>query len=55
VLIKAPSKADIRGSIPLAFFIGVSLVNTVDATRPKNMALAMRAATSAVMNAIQWN
>src|SRR6266487_4232710 len=40
-----PSKADIRGSIPLAFCIGVSLVRVVEATRVTNMTLAMLAAT----------
>ena len=39
-----PSKADIRGSIPLAFCIGVSLVRVVEATRVTNMTLAMLAA-----------
>jgi hypothetical protein len=40
-----PSKADIRGSIPLAFCIGVNLVRVVEATRVTNMTLAMLAAT----------
>src|SRR6266446_1872779 len=40
-----PSKADNRGSIPLAFRIGASLVRVVDATRVTNMILAMLAAT----------
>jgi hypothetical protein len=39
-----PSKADIRGSIPLAFCIGLNLVSVVEATRVTNMTLAMLAA-----------
>src|SRR5258707_9983852 len=40
-----PSKADIRGSIPLAFRIGASLVRVVEAIRLTNMTLATMAAT----------
>jgi hypothetical protein len=41
-----PSKADIRGSIPLAFCTGVSLVRVVQATKVTNMTFAMLAATN---------
>src|SRR5438067_1818560 len=40
-----PSKADRRGSIPLAFLIGASLVRAVAATRLTNMTLATLATT----------
>src|SRR5258706_8412474 len=43
---KVPSKADIRGAIPLAFKIGANLVNVVDATKLMNMILAMLAAAT---------
>ncbi len=41
-----PSKADTRGSIPLAFRIGASLVRVVAATRLTNIMLATLAAIS---------
>jgi hypothetical protein len=43
---KVPSKADALGTTPLAFMIGANLVNVVDATKLKNMMLAMLAAAT---------
>src|SRR5215216_4796967 len=40
-----PSKADTRGSIPLAFSIGDKRVNAVAATKIRNIELAKRAET----------
>ena len=49
MLMNVPSKADIRGSIPLDFSIGARRVDVVDAIRLKNMTLAMRAATPSTL------